>query len=47
MKAKATPSIQVIDRLSLLLEAIAGNDRPNTLKVLTAETALKHEQLHP
>lgn len=40
MKAKATPSIQVIDRLSLLLEAIAGSDRPNTLKVLTAETGL-------
>ena len=33
-------SIQVIDRLVALLDAIAGTDRPATLKVLAAETGL-------
>lgn len=40
MKQTSPPSIQVIDRLSLLLDAIADSDRPATLKVIAAETGL-------
>lgn len=42
MKPATTSSIQVIDRLSTLLEALADNAGPVSLKILAAET-----QLHP
>lgn len=38
--AKGTPSIQVIDRSALLLDAIAAGDGPVSLKILSAETGL-------
>ena len=40
MNKPKTPSIQVIDRLAALLDAIVGSDRPATLKVVAAETGL-------
>jgi DNA-binding IclR family transcriptional regulator len=42
MKKSATSSVQVIDRLSALLQALAENPSPLSLKVLAAET-----KLHP
>lgn len=36
----ANTSVQVIERISRLLDAIAGNDDRSTLKVLSAETGL-------
>ena len=39
-RAKATSSIQVIDRMVQLLDAIAAVDDPVSLKVLSAETGL-------
>ncbi len=40
MVTNATSSIQVIDRLSRLLDAIAASNAPVSLKVLSAETGL-------
>ncbi len=40
MVAKTTTSIQVIDRLAQLLDAIAANDSPVSLKILSTETGL-------
>ena len=42
MTAKATSSIQVIARLSRLLDAIAAHDEPVSLKTLASAT-----ELHP
>ncbi len=40
MVMQTTSSIQVIDRLARLLDAIAANNNPVSLKVLSAETGL-------
>ncbi len=40
MTAKATSSIQVIARLSRLLDAIAAHDEPVSLKILASATGL-------
>lgn len=40
MVLQTTSSIQVIDRLARLLDAIAANNNPVSLKVLSAETGL-------
>ncbi|PWV62443.1 IclR family transcriptional regulator [Plasticicumulans acidivorans] len=40
MVNQATSSIQVIDRLARLLDAIAANNSPVSLKILSAETGL-------
>ncbi|MDA8390144.1 MAG: IclR family transcriptional regulator [Gammaproteobacteria bacterium] len=40
MKTKEAPSIQVIDRLTALLEVLARNQDPVSLKILAADTAL-------
>lgn len=40
MAMQTTSSIQVIDRLARLLDAIAANNNPVSLKVLSAETGL-------
>ncbi len=40
MTAKSTPSIQVIDRSALLLDAIAASEAPVSLKILSADTGL-------
>jgi DNA-binding IclR family transcriptional regulator len=40
MAKSGTPTIQVIDRMAHLLDALAANPEPLSLKVLSAETAL-------
>ena len=40
MTVKATSSIQVITRLSLILDAMAAHDEPVSLKTLSAATGL-------
>lgn len=46
MKDTAASSIQVIDRMVQLLDAIAANDAPTSLKILSAETGLHPSTAH-
>jgi type II secretory pathway component PulF len=46
MKEKATSSIQVIDRMAQLLDAIAQGHGPVSLKILSAETRLHPSTAH-
>ncbi len=45
-KNTTTSTIQVIDRLVQLLDAIAANDAPASLKILSAETGLHPSTAH-
>jgi len=46
MKDTPTSSIQVIDRMAQLLDAIAANEVPASLKILSAETGLHPSTAH-